>query len=115
MSTRVDSNDTVRYEIFCKKHAPHRGREVQGVRGEKTSERHFKPSVPASLSKSSEGTQDEKNGYVGMQSGAIDELTCKDSPIVHLNSPCDGLQDTAEKCRGLGGFGSRSGAPKRKR
>jgi hypothetical protein len=102
MSARVDSSDAVHYEIFCKKHAPYQKREQRGAREEKTSKYEAEGSFKSAMHRAHAVT-DSVN------------INSEDSPVILLTSPYDGLQDTAEKTRGLGGFGTRTGAPKRKR
>jgi hypothetical protein len=112
MSARVDSSDAVHYEIFCKKHAPYQKREQRGAREEKTSKYEAEGSFKSAMHRAHAVT-DSVN--INSEGSDIEEFSCKDSPVVLLTSPYDGLQDTAEKTRGLGGFGTRTGAPKRKR
>lgn len=131
MSTRIDTSGTIHYEIFCTKHGPQRNRDVQIVRGDQISKNkgtkgRFKSvsgthTANDSVSTNSRSNREREEGQAGMRSGGFGEHSSKCSPIVLLSSPCDGLQDTAEKSsrsaiRSHAVFSGRTGAsPKRKR
>lgn len=108
MAVRVDSDDRAHYELFCKKHDPtrrqeHRDGHIDAERESKGKRRSLESyrmsNGPGGLEVAGKTIKEEHRGQHDCRGTPL--LLFKDSPLPST-SPCDGLQDTAEKNTQLG-------------